>query len=167
VVLRLNADGSWAREAAFPQDHGAASFGRISGTSDTNIWTGGLRNPSGAAASFATAAHFDGVTWSVRAGQGTAEAPEDIVLGRIFTDVAVGPPDAPSGAWFTDGSREERPAVLFDGTTWTAPDPVASGLLAIDVRGTAMWAAGYNGKVVRWTSSGWVISNPALPAPLP
>jgi hypothetical protein len=26
-----------------------------------------------------------------------------------------------------------------------------------------MWAAGFNGKVVRWTPAGWVVSNPALP----
>ena len=165
VVLRLDADGSWAREASFPQDHGAAGFGRISGASDTNIWAGGLRNPSGAAASFALAAHFDGTTWSLQAGLGTPLAPEDIILGRSFPDVAVSPPDAPSSAWFTDGSFEQRPAVRFDGTTWTAPDPVASGLVAIDVRGGAMWAAGFNGKVVRWTPSGWVVSNPALRAP--
>jgi hypothetical protein len=164
VVLRRNADGSWAREAVFSQDHGGALFASIRGDSDTDIWASGVRNPSGAAISYATAAHFDGATWSLQAGQGTAAAPDDIIAGRIFTDIAVSPPDAPSGAWFTDASREGRPAVRFDGTTWRAPDPIASGLQGIDVRGASMWAAGFNGKVVRWTPGGWVISNPELPA---
>jgi hypothetical protein len=162
VVLRRNADGSWAREGVFQELRGISSFERISGASDTNIWAVGVKHPSGAAVGFAFAAHFDGMTWSAQAGvEYPLLAPETVIIRRIFTDVAVSTPDAPAGAWFTDGNRTG--AVRFDGTTWSSPDPVASGLLGIDVRGAAMWAAGFDGKVVRWTPAGWVVSNPAVP----
>ena len=89
-------------------------------------------------------------------------APEDVRVDRNFTDVAVRPPGAPAGAWFTAGFRG---AVRFDGTTWTSDDPVATGLLAIDVRGSAMWAAGIDGKIVRWNGQAWEISSAAAPPP--
>ena len=167
VVLRQSGDqdGAWTREAAYPEERGAARFDRISGASDDDVWACGVKYPSGAAASFAFAAHFDGATWSVRAGSGAVNgAPEDVRVDRNFTDVGVRPPDAPAGAWFTAGLGD---AVRFDGTAWTSTfdDPVASGLLAIDVRGSAMWAAGRDGKIVRWNGQAWEISSAASPLP--
>jgi hypothetical protein len=165
VVLRQSGDleGAWTREAAFQEERGAAGFDRISGASDDDIWACGVKFPSGAAASFAFASHFDGATWSVRAGSGAVNgAPESVLVDRNFTDVGVRPPGAPAGAWFTAGFGT---AVRFDGTAWTSDDPVATGLLAIDVRGSAMWAAGVDGKIVRWNGQAWEISSAASPLP--
>ncbi len=166
VVLRQDGaqDGAWAREAAFGEERGIATFDRISGTSDGNVWACGIKNPSGAAAGFAFAVHFDGATWSVRAAVSGAPdgAPEEVLGDREFTDVAVGPPNASAGAWFTAGFGR---AVRFDGAAWSSDDPVANGLDAIDVRGDAMWAAGADGKIVRWNGQAWEISRPAVPPP--
>ncbi|HWJ56258.1 MAG TPA: hypothetical protein VNR90_08555 [Vicinamibacterales bacterium] len=166
VVLRQTGgqDGAWTREAAFGEARGVARFDRISGTSDGNVWACGIKNPSGAAAGFAYAVHFDGATWSVRAASSLVPggAPEEVLHDREFTDVAVGTPDAPAGAWFAAGFLN---AVRFDGAAWSSDDPVATGLDAIDVRGDAMWAAGGDGKIVRWNGQAWEISRPAVPLP--
>jgi hypothetical protein len=167
VVLRQNGaqDGVWTREAAFGEERGIARFDRISGTSDGNVWACGIKNPSGAAAGFAFAVHFDGATWSVRAAVAEPNgAPEEVLHDREFRDVAVGAPDAPAGAWFAAGFFN---AVRFDGVAWSSDDPVATGLEAIDVRGDAMWAAGGDGKIVRWNGQAWEISRPAVPLPQP
>jgi hypothetical protein len=165
VVLRETAgqEGAWTREAAFPETRGAAQFLRISGTSDDDVWASGVKYPSGAAASFAFAAHFDGATWTARAGSDVSDgAPQEVLGDRAFTDVAVGPPDAPAGAWF---AADLKNAVRFDGTTWTSDDPLTTELEAIDVRGGAMWAAGRDGKILRWNGQAWEISSPAEPLP--
>ena len=84
VVLRQSGDqeGAWIREAAFGETRGGAGFDRISGASDDDIWACGLKFPSGSAASFPFAAHFDGATWTARAGSGVANGPPEDVDPR-------------------------------------------------------------------------------------
>jgi hypothetical protein len=148
VVLVRNSD-TWAREAAFEHQHGAAVFLRVSGASDGDVWAVGERFDAGAAQSYAFAAHFDGTSWTARAGLGVAGGPtEEQLGGRVYTDVVAAPPLAPSGALIAsppDGT-------LFDGTTWTTSAPT---LLAIDRRGSALWATGAPGEILHWTGSAW------------
>ena len=68
VVLRRTVGGAWTREGVVQEERGAGQFLRISGAADDDIWAVGTKYPSGAAAAFAMAAHFDGTTWSVLAG---------------------------------------------------------------------------------------------------
>jgi hypothetical protein len=162
MVLRWNGS-AWVSEASFLQIRGSAGFAGIDGSSAIDVWAVGHSFPSGAAASFAFIAHFDGATWSPALNLGSA-TDESLVINRQFTDVAARPPDAPAGAWvtaqgFPTSDFDPPPtAIRFDGTSWTAPsDPLTIQLFAIDVRGPEMWAAGRDGKILRWGGAiGWV-----------
>ena len=151
VVLRRNGD-TWAREAAFETDRGAAlGFCEISGASDSDIWAVGVKYSSGAAESFAFAAHFDGgASLTARAGLGVAGGPteRDQLGGTFYADVVAAPPQAPSGALIASPPA----GTLFDGATWTTSPP---SLTALDRRGSALWATGAAGEVLRWTGSAW------------
>jgi len=138
----------WLPVTAFVQDAGVSVLLGMSGNSPFNVFAVGQNYPSGAASSFGFVAHLDGEVWR------GVELPDDVKVTRLFTDVAVGPPGLPNGAYVT-------PDAIFDGTTWTtSTDPVAGALLTVDLRGDEMWAAGYDGIIVRWTGSGWAISHP-------
>jgi hypothetical protein len=154
VVLRRGG-GAWTREGVVQEERGASYFARISGAADNDIWAVGLKIPSGAAAAFAMAAHFDGTTWSVRAGiDAPAGAPEEDIIETDYLDVAVATPDLPSGAWF---AARGGAAVRFDGTAWSS---VKGHLLAIDARDGALWAtSALTDAVLRWTGSAWLIDN--------
>jgi hypothetical protein len=147
VVLRRSGD-SWEREAAYEHQHGAAAFARISGASDSDIWAVGVRYDAGAAQAYAFAAHFDGVSWTARAGLGVAGGPSTEQLDRAYTDVIAAPPQAPAGVLIASPPD----STLFDGGTWTTSPPE---LTALDRRGDALWATGAPGQVLRWTGSAW------------
>jgi hypothetical protein len=152
VVLRQSG-GAWTREGVFVEERGASVFLRISGASDTDIWAVGEKFPSGAAASFAFAAHFDGTTWTARAGVGggITGGPTEAQLGeRVYTDVVAAPPFAPAGAVIASPPD----STLFDGTTWTTSPPE---LTALDLRGSALWGTGGPGEILRWNGTAWVL----------
>ena len=150
VVLRQTG-GGWTREGVFVEERGAAQFLRISGASDTDIWAVGIKLPSGSAASFPFAAHFDGTAWTARAGASVPGGPtEDQLVDRFYSDVIAAPPNAPAGALI--GSPPD--STLFDGTTWTTSPPQ---LTALDRRGSAMWGTGGPGRILRWTGTAWVL----------
>jgi hypothetical protein len=91
---------------------------------------------------FAFAAHFDGTSWRA------ADAPEEALIGRTYTDVAA----QPSAAWFTASGDT---CVRFDGSSWTAEGSSTTNLLAIDARAGRLFAAGRDGKVLRRDAAGW------------
>jgi hypothetical protein len=151
VILRQGSGGSWTREGVFAEERGAAELLRISGASETDIWAVGEKFPSGAAASFAFAAHFDGTAWTARAGTAVAGGPTEAQLGgRVYTDVVAAPPFAPAGALIASPPD----STLFDGTTWTTSPPE---LTALDLRGSALWGTGGPGEILRWNGTAWVI----------
>ena len=117
----------------------------MSGDSPFNVFAVGQNYPSG----------LDGEAWRA------VDVPDDVKVSRLFTDVVVGPPGLPNGAYVT-------PDAIFDGTTWTtSTDPVAGALLTVDSRGDEMGAAGFDGIIVRWNGSGWAISHPFSSQPPP
>jgi len=147
------ATGGWNRELVTGGARTAAAFYGLSGSGADNVWAVGVDFPDGAAAPFSTAMRFDGMHWD---GVGLTE---ELIAERTFNDVAVAAPGAEHGAWivFESDPGEEAGALRFDGATWTGADPeVTAHLNAVDVRGTAMWAVGTFGKVVRWTDGRWV-----------
>ena len=165
VVLRQSGDqdGVWTREAAFPEERGIAQFDRISGASDDDVWACGVKHPSGAAASFAFAAHFDGAAWSVRAGSGAVNgAPEDVRVDRNFTDVGVRPPGAPAGAWFTAGLPGRRAVRRHDLDVRRSRRDRAAGHRRPRQRHVGRRP---RRQIVRWNGQAWEISSPAAPLP--
>jgi len=147
-ILRWNpGTGGWVRETAFLEERGAAHFSAISGSSASDVWAVGAKFPSGAAAGFAYAAHFDGTRWT------PAETEEDVRISRSYSDVVAHAPGASTGAWIAGGRGG---AVLYDGTTWSAAAADTAGLLALDFRGNDLWAAGVDGKVMRHGPGGWL-----------
>jgi hypothetical protein len=145
--------GTWVKQAGFLEERGAAGFDGISGSAPDDVWAVGHKFPSGAAAGFAFAAHFDGTSWTA------TDAPEDARINRDYTDVAA---NAPHAAWITASGDTE---VHVDGTTWTASDPMTTNLLAIDGRGGDLWATGRDGKILhRGTSGSWTVERAPTPA---
>jgi hypothetical protein len=150
VVLRQSG-ATWTREAVFVEERGIADFRRLSGASDTDIWAVGTKLPSGAAASFPFAAHFDGTSWTPRAGSSVPGGPtEEQLVERSYSDVIAAPPNAPGGALIASPPD----STLFDGTTWTTSAPE---LIGLDRRGSAMWGTGGSGQILRWTGTAWVL----------
>jgi hypothetical protein len=142
--------GAWVKQIGFAEERGAAAFNGVSGTGPDDVWAVGTKFPSGAAAGFAFAAHFDGTTWSAM------DAPEDARIGRNYTDVTS---TARGSAWITASGDS---CVRVDGSAWSAGDASTTNLLAID----KLWATGRDGKVLRRSaSSAWSVDLPATPAP--
>jgi hypothetical protein len=142
-IFRLQANGGFTREAAFSEQMGAAAFDGLSGSSAHDVWAVGLKFPSGAAMGFAFAAHYDGSAWT-----GFPDAPEDVRIGRSYTDVAV----LPGATWF--GASGDT-CVRFDGSTWAAEGSATTNLLAIDAQGGRLFATGRGGKILRKDAAGW------------
>ena len=155
VILRHSAEPGatgWTVEASFPQ-RGIATFQGLSGASPTNIWAVGINTQSGAAEGFGFAARFDGSAWA------GVPNPMELYARRFFTDVAVGAPDD-GAVWLTAGGDS---GLHYDGSSFTAAD-VLAGMNAIDTDGSAMYAVGADGEVLRWTAgSGWVVNRAARP----
>jgi len=142
--------GAWAKQFGFSEQRGAAGFNGVSGTAPDDVWAVGTKFPSGAAAGFAFAAHFDGSSWTAM------DAPEDARINRNYTDVTS---TARDSAWITASGDS---CVRFDGSTWSAADASTANLLAID----KTWATGRDGKVLRRSASGtWSVDLLATPAP--
>jgi hypothetical protein len=149
VVLRRSG-ATWEREGVFIHEHGAASFSAIDGTSEGDIWAVGARYDAGAAQGYGFAAHFDGTSWTPRAGLGVPGGPPEQQLDMLYDDVVAGPPQAPAGALIATSPNH----TLFDGTTWTTSSP---GLTALDRRGDALWATGAPGQILHWTGTAWEV----------
>jgi hypothetical protein len=142
------ATGTVTREAAFYTDSGVARFHGVGGSGPDDVWAVGQKYPSGAAAGYAFAAHFDGTSWTAMA------QPEEVQLDRTYLDVVARAPGAEDGCWIAGVGGS---AVRFDGAAWTqASSPLTDHLGGIAVRGDVMFAAGYPGKILRWDGAGWV-----------
>ncbi|HXU62369.1 MAG TPA: hypothetical protein VN962_11735 [Polyangia bacterium] len=147
------AGSDWFPLLSFVEDAGVSVLLGLSGNSFANLFAVGQKFPSGSAESFGFVARSDGGSWR------PADVPQDLTAGQLFTDVAVGPPGLPDGAYIT-------PDLIFDGTTWTRSTDALAGLLTtVDTRGDEMWAAGQDGVIARWNGSGWTVSRPATPLP--
>lgn len=152
VILRhAPAGGSgWNVEASFPSD-GTANVLALMGTSATDIWAGGVNTPRGAAAGYGGIFRYDGTSWTV------PPMPDDFLLHRHVTDIAVATPDG-AAALFMGGTAGTR----FDGTTWTEiPELLAA--THVDARGGDMYAVGQDGVIFRWTAAtGWIVDRAAV-----
>jgi hypothetical protein len=136
-------------EQVFTIYYGGCGLAGVGGSGPTDVWALGDMAPAGAAAGFAFAAHYDGVSWRHATPPG-----DEFSIDRVYVDVAARAPGAENGAWIVSSGRG---AVRFDGETWSRSDDALTGDLdAIDARGSAMYAVGSPYKIVRWNGSDWV-----------
>lgn len=139
----------FALEENFGIYYGGCGLSGVGGSGPNDVWAVGDMFPAGAAAGFAFAAHYDGVSWTNATPPG-----DELSIDRVYTDVAAHAPGAESGAWIVAAGRG---AIRWDGVNWSkAEEPLTSDLSAIDARGSSMFAVGRDNKVIRWNGTGWV-----------
>jgi hypothetical protein len=129
AIYRWNDATGWTAEAHSVQDYGASDFRRIEGSSATDIWAVGNKQPPGSMCGGHQAWHYDGTAWThvpAYTGDGCGSYSDVLVDGaQVWVTVWEG-----GIARYADG-------------TWTEGDPALTGDLSAITRGPdALWAVG-------------------------
>jgi hypothetical protein len=140
TIYRWNDVSGWRAEARSVQDYGASDFRRIDGSSATDLWAVGNKQPPGSMCGGHQAWHYDGTAWShvpAYTGDGCGTYSDVLVDGaQVWFTVWTG-----GIARYSDGA-------------WTEGDPDLTGDLSAIARGPdALWAVGGH-----WDPETYVIS---------